>query len=501
MASCGSDALAVVVLDPEDQEAVLAEAATLGAALRGADRSLLLAASLPMSQRQRLGELIGAQAPLREITEHMAPEPGQIYLPPPGQTPILQRHPERRDRVAFGLRPAGSAEADPPAAIIAASAAGQPGGVTLLAGARAGGGAQSALASLERMVEAGQAGFWDWHVQDNTAFMSPRLKAMLGFSGGELGTNAEAWQRRVHPDDLPRLQQVFRAHVESRGETAFDLELRYLHRDGSTVWGHCRGQVVAWGPSGAPLRMMGLLSDITELRRREAALDEIRHFAFMAAHDLMAPANTIAGGLSMLRASLGEELDADAAQIFEFATRAADQLRARITSVVELFRIENTQVTFEPVDLGACFREAADWLRDEIQRSGAELTIAPLPQASGAPMLIGQVAQNLLGNALKYRHPARPPRLRVTTFDAGADMVGIRVSDNGRGIPPDQREKVFELFHRLRPGAALGGSGLGLTLCERVVALHGGRIWVEAGDEGGAALLFTLPRDGGPAAG
>lgn len=84
--------------------------------------------------------------------------------------------------------------------------------------------------------------------------------------------------------------------------------------------------------------------------------------------------------------------------------------------------------------------------------------------------------------------------VRVAAFDAGPEMVGVRVSDNGLGIPPDQREKVFELFHRLRSDAARGGSGLGLSLCDRVVALHGGRIWVEDGEDGGAAVLFTLPR-------
>ena len=146
------------------------------------------------------------------------------------------------------------------------------------------------------------------------------------------------------------------------------------------------------------------------------------------------------------------------------------------------------------MDLEACFRDAVDLLRDEVAHSGAEVSVGPLPMASGGPLLIGQLAQNLLINALKYRHPGRQPLVRVAAFDAGPQMVGVRVSDNGLGIPREQRERVFELFHRLRADSALGGSGLGLALCERVVTQHGGRIWVEDGDAGGAALLFTLPR-------
>ena len=456
------------------------------------DRSLLLTAAPTSQERKSLAELTRAPVLWQEITEGTRAVPGRIYFPPPGQTPVVHPGPDAAE-LRFALVPAGSAAEERVVTELAEVTARRPGAVTALSAGDADGSVRLVPAHVERMIEAGQAGVWDWHVQDNAAFMSARLEQMLGFAEGELGTSAAAWRQRVHPDDLPRLQQAFRAHVESHGNQPFDLELRYLRKDGATIWGHCRGQVVAWR-GALPLRMMGLLSDITELRRREAALDEIRDFALLAAHDLMAPANTIAGGLSMLHATLGDAVDDETREVFGIASRAAEQLRARISAVVEVFRIESAEVAFAPVDLGTCFSDATDWLRDEIARSGAEIRLGSLPKASGAALLIGQLAQNLLSNALKYRHPGRRPVVRVDAFDAGPGMVGIRVSDNGVGIPPEQRDRVFELFHRLDADTALGGSGLGLALCERVVSQHGGRIWVEESDAGGAALLFTLPR-------
>lgn len=477
------------ISDLTSEVAALSESAESGAAQ---DRSLLLTAALSSREREKLAKLTDSPALLHEIAEGTRAAPGRIYFPPDGQTPVLQPDPEGPE-LRFGLTPAESTTGETLVTVHAGSTALRPGGGSVLSVGDADGPSCAVRAQVERMIEAGQAGFWDWYVQDNTAFMSPLLKAMLGFGGGELGTSAAAWRQRVHPEDLPRLQQAFRAHVESRGKQPFDLELRYLRKDGATIWGHCRGQVVAWR-GAAPSRVMGILSDVTDLRRREAKLDEIRDFALMAAHDLMAPANTIAGGLSMLHTALGEAVDDEAQEVFGIASRAADKLRARIGAVVDLFRIESTEVAFEPVDLEACFRDAVDLLRDEVAHSGAEVSVGPLPMASGGPLLIGQLAQNLLINALKYRHPERQPLVRVAAFDAGPQMVGVRVSDNGLGIPREQRERVFELFHRLRADSALGGSGLGLALCERVVTQHGGRIWVEDGDAGGAALLFTLPR-------
>ena len=108
-----------------------------------------------------------------------------------------------------------------------------------------------------------------------------------------------------------------------------------------------------------------------------------------------------------------------------------------------------------------------------------------------APSLLTQVLRNLLDNAIKYSDPERAPAIRINTFPAEPGLVGVRVIDNGIGIPREMRQQVFDVFLRLSAGEA-SGNGLGLSVCQRLIERHGGKIWVEEGDAGGTAVLFTL---------
>ncbi|PTX93974.1 hypothetical protein DB345_20620 [Spartobacteria bacterium LR76] len=118
------------------------------------------------------------------------------------------------------------------------------------------------------------AGYWDWCIPENTEYLSPEFKRMFGYEDHELPNCPETWQRLIFPEDLPRIFELFQRHVESQAKVPFDLEVRYRHRDGSTVWVMCKGKVIEWSDTGAPLRMVGCHIDITHLKRQEAALRE-----------------------------------------------------------------------------------------------------------------------------------------------------------------------------------------------------------------------------------
>ena len=119
------------------------------------------------------------------------------------------------------------------------------------------------------ILESTLAGHWDWHIQDDYEYMSPTLKKMFGYEDHELPNKPEAWQKIIHPDDLPAVFAVFDKHVASKGKVPFNNEVRYYHKNGSIVWVYCKGEVIEWDAAGNPVRMVGCHVDITKIKRAE----------------------------------------------------------------------------------------------------------------------------------------------------------------------------------------------------------------------------------------
>ncbi|WP_069998495.1 PAS domain S-box protein [Cellulosilyticum sp. I15G10I2] len=129
---------------------------------------------------------------------------------------------------------------------------------------------------LERILEDTLAGYWDWNLVDHTEYLSPGFKKMLGYEDDELPNSPETWQRLIYAEDLPGTLECFKQHVDSLGKIPFYNEVRYRHKDGSTVWVICAGHVLEWDDENKPLRMVGCHIDITESKKLEQSLDEER---------------------------------------------------------------------------------------------------------------------------------------------------------------------------------------------------------------------------------
>ncbi|MBU7585199.1 MAG: PAS domain S-box protein [Nostoc sp. TH1S01] len=125
---------------------------------------------------------------------------------------------------------------------------------------------------LEQVLEVSLAGYWDWDIPNNQEYLSPTFKQMFGYEDHELPNTPETWQRLIFPEDLPNALEVFEQHVQSHGQIPYHCEVRYQHKDGSTVWVMCSGRVIAWDQEGHPLRMIGCHINITQSKQIEAQL-------------------------------------------------------------------------------------------------------------------------------------------------------------------------------------------------------------------------------------
>jgi signal transduction histidine kinase len=224
--------------------------------------------------------------------------------------------------------------------------------------------------------------------------------------------------------------------------------------------------------------------------RLEQANLDLARFAATASHDLRAPLRRIGAFSSLLVEDYGDSLDETAREYLGFLEDNTRHLDRLVGALLDLSKVTDQPLRCEPVDLDALVGRVRGLLGAAIEESGAAVVAEDLGTVLGDPCLLERLVQNLVGNALAYQPPGQVPEVVLTTATAGDETV-LRVADNGVGIPPAEREVVFEAFRRLGRSDA-PGTGLGLAVCRRIVERHEGRIWVEGNDRGGTTFAVVL---------
>ena len=220
--------------------------------------------------------------------------------------------------------------------------------------------------------------------------------------------------------------------------------------------------------------------------------DQLVSFAGVVAHDLKNPLTVIRGWSESLQEELASDAPPDVAALRSMVARvvnASDQMRGFIDDLLGITVARDRRLELETVDLSALAEEVA-----ELRRAGDTLpriSVQPGMWVTGDRFLVRQLLDNLVGNAVKYVAPGVRPAVVVTARTVDGQLE-VSVSDNGIGIPADQRERIFDSFVRAH-AEGYAGTGLGLAICERVVDRHGGRIRADESPGGGTRISFTLP--------
>jgi len=242
--------------------------------------------------------------------------------------------------------------------------------------------------------------------------------------------------------------------------------------------------------------------DITEHKRAEAQLQhyaaelqrsnqELQQFAHIASHDLQEPLRTIGSFARLLAERYQGRLDDQADEFIDFIVDGVERMQELLRSLLAYSRVGSQGQEPTITDSQIVLQRALAALRTAIAESAAEITYSPLPVVVADAVQMNQLLQNLLSNALKFRGP-EPPRVHVSAGREEGWWV-FSVRDNGIGIDPRYHEEVFEPLRRLHTRREVPGTGMGLAICARIVARHGGRIWVESMPGEGATFYFTLP--------
>ena len=227
---------------------------------------------------------------------------------------------------------------------------------------------------------------------------------------------------------------------------------------------------------------------ITELLRSNRELEQ---FAHVAAHDLQEPLRMVASFTQLLGKRYGDKLDDDGRDFIHYAVDGANRMQNLISDLLSFSRIGTRESVFEPTSCDFVLNRALGNLALAIEESGAEITWGALPQVMGDARQLSQLFQNLIANAIKFRNN-KPPKVEIQAERDGHNWK-ISVRDNGIGISPEQASRIFVIFQRLHTRAEYPGTGIGLSICKKIVERHGGRIWMEGSPGGGSTFFFTLP--------
>jgi signal transduction histidine kinase len=226
---------------------------------------------------------------------------------------------------------------------------------------------------------------------------------------------------------------------------------------------------------------------------------ELEQFAYIASHDLQEPLRMVASYTELLGERYRGKLDDKADKYIGYAVDGAKRMQRLINDLLAYARVGSGAKPLRPTDAGAVFASTIATLQKTIDSSKAEIVCDKLPTVNADELQLGQVFQNLVGNALKF-HGERPPRIEVRA-ESMEKMWCVSVIDHGIGIEKESGARLFQMFQRLHTREEYEGTGIGLAIAKRIVERHEGRIWFESVPGEGTTFHFTMPkteRTGGP---
>jgi PAS domain S-box-containing protein len=362
---------------------------------------------------------------------------------------------------------------------------------------------QSQLANAQKIAKLAR---WEWNINENKLTPFSELFELLDlplkdtvymdeFVQIVCKEQSEHFQREVYValDNISKLNTEFLICLQ-------DQQDRYMHIVAE----------VFCNPEGIPIKYVGTIQDITELKRSEAMLKqlnlnlerrayelktsnaELERFAFVASHDLQEPLRMVSSFLGLLESESSERLDAASKEYIRYAVDGAERMKKLIHALLEYSRLDVVKENAVEVDLNQVIKNVRAFLKFSIEDSGAMIEAGSLPIVNGLESQLQQVFQNLISNALKY-HNHNKPEINIGAKEKGS-FWEFHVSDNGIGIDPKYFDKIFIIFQRLHDKNEYSGTGIGLAICKKIIEKHGGQIWLHSEVGKGSTFYFTLPK-------
>ena len=342
-------------------------------------------------------------------------------------------------------------------------------------------------------------GTWDYNPVNEILHWDERCRAASGLLP-DANVSYDTFLASVHPDDRAETHDGVTSALDPAGTGEYSADyrtvgirddvLRHIHAEGRAFFGEVNNEPRA-------IRFIGTVQDVTRRKQNEEALrranEDLRQFAYAAAHDLQEPLRNISTSLGLIRHVQRKPLENQVEDLVEQSIENAQRLIRMVKDLLAFTKVvSETQRVTDHIDANDIIGQVIKDLNATITESAAQVIVGPLPFVEMETAHLLQLFQNLIGNALKYRRNNESPYIEVSAKRMGAEWL-FTISDNGIGFDPVYAERIFGVFKRLHTRDQYPGTGIGLALCSRIVALYGGRIWAESQPGTGSTFKFTMP--------
>lgn len=365
---------------------------------------------------------------------------------------------------------------------------------------------------LTLAIEGGELGLWDWNVQTGYVHFNDRWANMLGYSIDEIEPHVNSWEKLLHPEDMEEVERKLEKHLKGNAEIYF-TEHRLKTKEGTWKWIADKGKVVERDQQGNPLRVAGTHQDISERKKAEIQLKnwnkelekrvrertaqlqetnkELESFSYSVSHDLKAPLRAIDGFSKILLEEIEKDLSEENKHYLTIIRENALKMNQLINDLLEFSRLGRKALNKQKVNTQKLVQKVYSQEKDNLKHRKHKFVLNPLPEIFADKRMLEIVFTNLLSNAFKYTIDREMPYVEAGYYQEEEKQV-FYVKDNGIGFDMKYLDKVFGAFQRLHNEEKYSGSGIGLSIVQRIVNKHGGKIWVESSPEQGTTFYFYL---------
>ena len=324
---------------------------------------------------------------------------------------------------------------------------------------------------------------------------------MLGYKDTEL--LAMNVNELTYPEDIQAVAKIIRGAIREKLDS-FSLQYRVMTKNGRNIWIKFTGAML-YAADGQLDFGVGIAEDVTKsqladqkLRNLAAELErsnqDLEQFAYIASHDLQEPLRKIQAFGERLKINYAEKLDARGQDFIARMQAAARRGHGMINDLLALSRVTTQGGSFQSTDLNQVLQNVLSDLEMHIEREAGQVEVGNLPVIDADPTQMYQLFQNLVNNALKFHKPEVPPAVTISANSGNSDPIQVQVADNGIGFDEEFKERIFQPFQRLHGQCEYEGSGIGLSVCRKIVERHNGSIMAQSGPDEGATFIINLPK-------